>query len=93
MHEAGLPRTGIVWALLCPVSSAYHRLDTEEMLQKYLMKEWIRGGPSTLLGPCQKWNKCGVSVVTQQVKNPTSIHKDVDSIPGLSQWVKGPVLL
>ena len=24
----------------------------------------------------------------QQVMNPTSIHEDVDSIPGLTQWVK-----
>ena len=24
---------------------------------------------------------------------PTSIHKDMDSIPGLTQWVKDPVVL
>ena len=30
----------------------------------------------------------GVPTVAQQVKNPTSIHKDAGSIPGLTQWVK-----
>ena len=34
----------------------------------------------------------GVPIVAQQLKNPTGIHKDVDSIPGLAQWVKEPVL-
>jgi len=29
--------------------------------------------------------------VAQQVKNPTNIHKDMGSIPGLDQWVKDPV--
>ena len=33
-------------------------------------------------------NNLGVSIVTQWVKNPTSIHEDEDSIPGLAQWVK-----
>ena len=32
----------------------------------------------------------GVSIVAQQVKNPTNIHKDVGLIPGLPQWVKDP---
>ena len=31
----------------------------------------------------------GIPIVSQQVKNPNSIHKDVGSIPGLAQWVRG----
>ena len=31
----------------------------------------------------------GVPTVAQQVKNQTSIHEHVSSIPGLTQWVKG----
>ena len=34
----------------------------------------------------------GVPVVVQQVMNPTSIHEDTSSIPGLTQWIKDPVL-
>ena len=34
----------------------------------------------------------GSSFVAQQVKNPTSSHEELDSIPALAQWVKDPAL-
>ena len=34
----------------------------------------------------------GVPIVAQWVKNATNIHKDVGSIPALTQWVKDPAL-
>ena len=35
----------------------------------------------------------GVPIVTQQVKNPSSIYEDVGWTPGLTRWVKDPALL
>ena len=42
--------------------------------------------------PNSKRNHSGVPIVVQWVVNLTSIHKDVGSTPGITQWIKDPVL-
>ena len=32
--------------------------------------------------------KTGVPIVAQRLTNPTRIHEDSGSIPGLTQWIK-----
>ena len=39
-----------------------------------------------------KKTRWGVPIMAWQLKTLTSIHKDVGSIPGLAQWVQGPVV-
>ena len=40
-----------------------------------------------------KMQGLGVPAVAQQVKNPTSIHKDTGSIPGLPQCIRSQTQL
>ena len=47
----------------------------------------------TLQGTWFRKISFGAPVVAQWVKNPTRIHEDAGSIPGLTQWVKDLALL
>ena len=46
----------------------------------------------TKLGLSLRHRKEGIPLAVQWVKNPTSNHKDVGSIPGLTRWDKDLVL-
>ena len=45
------------------------------------------------MGERKEGLKHDFSIVPHQVKNLSSIHEDVGSIPGLTQWIKDPALL
>ena len=61
-----------------------------------LLKAIVPGKNENSTGPdldsqkkiLSKYIIIGVPIVAQWVKNPTGIHKNASSIPGLAQWVK-----
>ena len=59
-------------------------VETEAWLER--IKEWLD------ITALSRNIAIGVPIVAQQVKNPTGIHEDLGSIPGLAQWVKDPAL-
>ena len=63
----------------------------------YMSRSWIAGShDNSIFNILRKYetlfqNRCtilGVAIVALWVMNPTSVHEDANSIPGLTQWVK-----
>ena len=50
--------------------------------------DFLHCGSHSLFKSFLKYDFQGVPIVAQQVENPTGIHEDVCSIPGLVKWVK-----
>ena len=80
----------LLWAQECRVQS--------QKIKVLVVAPWrlSRGEASRSLAgsllELSKNLKGGVPIVAQWLTNPTSIHEDVDSIPGLAQWIKDPAL-
>ena len=79
---------------LCSQSSWYHLIVNVSWIQRseidnspgFFFFYWGKGAGI-------KMGTSGVPVVVQWLMNPTRKHEVSDSIPGLAQWVKDPVLL
>ena len=65
--------------------------DRDSKIYRQRLTEQIKTRPDYILPT--RYTYQGVPTVAQQVMNLTSIHEDGGLIPGLTYWIKNPMLL
>ena len=92
-------RGGRKWSWLLVTHTHTHtRTHTHTHIHTYTYRytdheravRWMKEGP--MMKYVRENGLEGVPVMAQGLRTPTSIHEEVDSIPGLTQWVRDPVL-